>query len=133
MAEIDDILRNIRLFRRTASDEGFDKLLGALVAALRRPPPEPRIKRSPESPDPEPAAVDGPWLYRRSEKARAHMWTGADTICRMAKMGGLGHNWEKKYTVHAIVARTRFVKIACTCPRGDKKKTAEDWGNLGGQ
>jgi hypothetical protein len=32
-----------------------------------------------------------------------------------------------------IVARTRFVKIACTCPRGDKKKTAEDWGNLGGQ
>ena len=44
MAEIDDILRNIRLFRRTASDEGFDKLLGALVAALRRPPPEPRVK-----------------------------------------------------------------------------------------
>lgn len=33
MAEIDDILRDIRLFRRTASDEGFDKLLGALVAA----------------------------------------------------------------------------------------------------
>jgi len=102
MAEIDDILRDIRLFRRTASDEGFDKLLGALVAALRRPPPEPRVKRSRESPDPEPpAAAGGPWLYRRSEKARAHMWTGADTICRMAKTGGLGHNWEKKYTVHA--------------------------------
>jgi hypothetical protein len=36
MAEIDDILRVIRLFRRTASDEGFDKLLGALVAALKK-------------------------------------------------------------------------------------------------
>lgn len=71
------------------------------------------------------------FFIKNKGKARAHLWTGTDTVCRMYSTGGLGRKADKRYSVQEST-RGRYICTMCFIVSKKLHESAQLLGTGGG-